>query len=182
MSSFTGTKVDSAVGLIPSQHERYRSLPAISAGGWRPGAEELPEKHNPTEMIGVVRRDSLQLLAHLHDPRRSWMPRLAGDRCFELMAVSGDTRSLLRTPEKSLPQNKPRFRRRLFRVGESIGSMFGIRSRLAVDPIERKLLPEGQMPYLFVDGMRDLRPFAVCEGFVERFENMRRRRSHSVGD
>ena len=42
-------------------------LPGEAAGGWRPGLEELAEKDDAAEMVGVVGGERDELVAHGHD-------------------------------------------------------------------------------------------------------------------
>jgi len=60
-------------------------------------------------MIGVVRDQAFQLLAHRHDARRSAGTRWAVDRLLKSRNVAGGEGCLFQAAEEPLPQLIPRF-------------------------------------------------------------------------
>jgi PEP-CTERM motif-containing protein len=149
-------------------------LPGEAARGWGPGLKKLAKKNNAAQMIGVVRGERDELIAHGHGAGGSVGAGWASDEMVEAGGVLGGGGGLLGAVEEAVAELFPRLFPRLgvgF-LGEAVGGIIGVWSFFAGDPLEGGLLPEGEMPELFVDGVGDGGEFAMGEVLGEALEDV----------
>ena len=84
-------------------------LPGEAAGGWRPGLEELAEKDDAAEMIGVVGGERDELVAHGHDAGGSAGPGWTADGMIEALGILGGCGGLFGSVEEALAELFPWF-------------------------------------------------------------------------
>src|SRR5271170_6741519 len=151
----------------------------VSARRRWPKPEQLAQQHNAAEVIRIVSRNTFELLANRHRTRRIGVAREAEHGSLQLVSIPGNLGGEFCAGKKSFAQERPRL---VERGWEPIGGMSGIGRWFAGNPIQRKLLPEGQMPDLLVDGMGCPLMPAMCCLVVDGLKDVGRRSTHSVFD
>jgi len=147
----------------------YLSL--IAAAGWWPDVQELAEKDDAAEVVGVVGGEAFQLFADGHGfwPWLGWVG-WAVDRRFEACGVVGEGCGGFCSGEEAALEGTPGF------VGagrETVCGAFGPGCGMALNPVEREVLPEGHVPDFFIDRVRDGRGwFGVRGGVWDGFEDV----------
>jgi hypothetical protein len=84
-------------------------LPGEAAGSWGPGLEELAEKDDAAEVVGVVGGEREELVAHGHDAGGSARTGGAADGMVEAEGVLSGCGGLLGSVEEAVAELFPRF-------------------------------------------------------------------------
>ena len=120
-------------------------------------------------MIGVVSCERDELIAHGHDANGIARARGAADGLVETSGFACGGAGLFACSEEAGAEVVEGFGGV---GGESVGGCGGIGGFGAGDPVECHLLPEGEVPELFVDGVRNVGELAVDEVVGEAFEDV----------
>lgn len=141
---------------------------------------QLPKQYDAPKVVSIVCRQALKLLADGHHSRRLARGRWAADWLIQPLFLgsrgSGLPVAVKESPAKrgpALPRGvglRRKAQRRVLRAGRL----------LAAYPVQRYLLPEGDVPQLFIYGVRRARSFYVRQRFVYPFKNVRWRRCGAV--
>ncbi len=142
------------------------------AAGWRwPRAVNLTQKHDAAEVIGVVGGEIFKLVADGHRASGMARRRRAANVAVERAAVADDCCGSFRALQETLTQGGPGFSCDLLVGGKSECGAAGVMGFEAARPLDRNLLPEGDVPDFFVDGVRCAGGRATGECGVEPFDN-----------
>jgi hypothetical protein len=133
--------------------------------------EELAEKDDAAEVVGVVGGEGDELVAHRHDAGGNAGTRWAADGVVEAEGVLGGCGGLFGSVEEALAESLPWFCVRV--LGEAVGGPVGVGSFYSGDPVEGDLLPECEVPELGVDGVGDVGGIVVDEVVGEALEDVR---------
>jgi hypothetical protein len=131
----------------------------------------LAEKDDAAEMVGVVSGERDELVAYGHDANGSVGAGRAAHRVVEVSDVLRCGHCLIGSLEESLAEWFPWFC--VWSFWEAVGGFGGIWGFDAGDPVEGHLLPEDDVPELGVDGVGDVREFAVNEVVAEVLKDVR---------
>jgi len=123
-------------------------------------------------MISVMNCQADQLVLHPH--QTNFLPGAGGaaDHVRQAWAIFGDEGGFLRSIEEAPAELLPGLYRRLRLGRERVGDFRRVRSLDAGNPVERNLLPEGQVPQLLVDRMRHVLDREVNQIMAERLQDM----------
>jgi hypothetical protein len=132
---------------------------------------KLAEEDDAAEVIGVVRGETLELLAYGHDANWLAGSGWAADGSIQVGFIGGDCGCLLSAGDEAFAELVPAF---VFRVcgREASGRSCGEWSFEASDPVEGDLLPEYDVPELLIDRVRCARDGAMNEAGIEAFHDV----------
>ena len=131
-------------------------------------------------MVGVVGGERDELVADGHGARRDSGAGWAADGVFEVVEVSGCGCSLESAVEETLAEDYKGLS--LVGGGEAIFGSGGEWGFDVGDPVKGDLLPEGEVPELFEDGVGGVGEAVVDLLLSEAFEDVGGRGSVAVGD
>lgn len=116
--------------------------------------------------------EAFELLANGHGSGglacRGW----ALDGVVEAGCISGGGSGLLVALEEALAELRPAFLIDVVLRGEALRGVLGVGRFFALNPVERDLLPEGDVPEFFIDGVRGIGDFFVGQVVAYAFENV----------
>ncbi len=133
---------------------------------------DLAEKDDAPEVIVIVGGEVFKLLADGHDAHGLARARGAAHWIIELRGIGGGCGGLLGAFEKPHAKLVPGLALRVEDGWESVTWVEGKRRLDPSDPVKRDLLPEGDVPELFVDGVWRAGGYLVLERRRQRFKNV----------
>src|ERR1035438_7757400 len=160
--------------------ESVSRLPAEASRRRRPRPRKLAQQNNSSKMVGVVGSQAFQLLPYCHGPRGHPRPGRAAHLLVVAAYVQRDRGRLLILAKKALPQFIPAFARHIVLRRKPRRGVNGVYGLNPIHPIQRHLLPEGDMPQLLVDRSRRAFLRQVRQRCVKSLKNDCRRRCRAV--